>query len=109
MHKVVTAREQTLETDLENPKRKNSGKIKITGKEKKDGWGQFSASFDVACNSKVSDPLFFTISKQDGAKFKPVYKSECRKNSQNDGLNYTTIHSDTDTLANSEPEKQIKF
>jgi len=39
MHKVVTGKNQTLEGALENPKKNMGGKIKITGKEKKDGHG----------------------------------------------------------------------
>jgi hypothetical protein len=39
MHKVVTAKEQTLVGQLENPGKMLGGNIKITGKEKKDGWG----------------------------------------------------------------------
>jgi len=41
MHKLVSARDQTLEIQLKNPKIKNAGAIKITGTEKKEGWGQF--------------------------------------------------------------------
>jgi len=39
LHKVVTGKNQTLEAALENPRKKLGGRIKITGKEKKDGWG----------------------------------------------------------------------
>ena len=39
MHKVVTGKNQTIEEQLENPKKNIGGKIRITGKEKKDGFG----------------------------------------------------------------------
>jgi len=39
MHKLVAARDQTIEAPLTNPKRSKAGSIRISGKEKKEGWG----------------------------------------------------------------------
>jgi len=111
MHKVVTAKDQTVCEPLEKAGKANCGKIKLTATEKKDGWGQISCSFDVSTNCTLTDPLFFTLSKSDESKrnLKVFYKSECRKYGSYNGLNWTTMHTDTDTMANSDNNRQIQL
>jgi len=109
MHKLVAARDTTIEIELTNPKKKNAGSLKITGTEKKEGWGQFSCKFSVSCEINNSNPLFFTVARADpnGSTFKTVYKSECRKAGVKGGLMWTSIMTDTDTLARTEDNCEV--
>ena len=111
MHKLVSAKDQSIEIKLKNSKIKNAGTIKITGTEKKEGWGQSSCKFTVSCGIKNAAPLFFTVSRADenGKTFKITYKSECRKAGSKGGLMWTTIMTDTDTLARSEDNCEVQF
>lgn len=111
MHKLVAARDQTIEAPLTNPKRSKAGSIRISGKEKKEGWGQFSCKYTVSCEINNQDPLFFTVARADenGSTFKTTFKSECRKNGGKGGLMWTTIMTDTDTLARSEDNCEVQF
>lgn len=109
MHKLVSARDQSIEAPLTSPKRSGAGSIKISGKEKKEGWGQFSCKFTVTCEIANPAPLFFTVSRADenGTTFKTTYKSECRRNGGKGGLMWTTIITDTDTLARTEDSCEV--
>jgi hypothetical protein len=109
MHKLVAARDTTLSIELTNPKKKNAGSLKITGTEKKEGWGQFSCKFSVSCEINNNAPLFFTVARADpnGSTFKTIYKSECRKAGVKGGLMWTTIMTDTDTLARTEDNCEV--
>lgn len=109
MHSVVAARDQTVEAPLHNDKKSNSGSIRLTGTEKKDGWGQYSCKFNVSCEIKVEAPLFFTVSRADENKssFKTTYKSECRKNNGRGGLLWNSILTDTDTLARTDDNCEV--
>lgn len=83
----------------------------MSGKEKKEGWGQFSCRFNVSCEINNPAPLFFTVSRADenGSSFKTTYKSECRKNSGKGGLLWTTIMTNTDTLARTEDSFEVQI
>ena len=112
MHRLVAARDQTIENALSNPKMKDCGSIKLTGAEKKEGWGQMSCKFAVSCaDIKIEAPIFFTVSRadQNGSSFKVIYKSECRKKSGKGGLMWTTIMTDTDTLARTEDNCEVQL
>lgn len=61
---------------------------------------------------KREDPLFFTISRADenGTTFKGIYKSECRKNTGKNGdYLFNRVYTDTDTLARSEDNCEIRL
>jgi len=110
LHKLVAAKNQTIEIELVNPKKK-AGSIKISGLEKKEGWGQFSCGFTVSSEKESPKPLFFTVARADasGGGFKVIYKSECRKSGVKSGLMWTRIMTDTDTLARTEDNCEVQI
>ena len=107
----MTARNQQLTRDVANPKRANSGSVTIAAQEKKADYGQISIAFDVSTSAQLSGNIFFMIQKpaknRPGA-VTPIYKSECKK-LINGKISWNTVFSDTDTLADGNPDNDLQF
>jgi len=67
-----------------------------------------SCQFDVRAELSNDNSLFFTVNKQLGkpGEFRPVYKSECKK-SKNKVFAWSSVFTDTDTLADAIPENEV--
>jgi len=77
--------------------------------EKKADYGQFSCSFDVSLDSDLGGNIFIVIQKQKGDqsdKYTPIFKSECKKASKGK-TEWNTVYTDTDTLADSQDDKNL--
>lgn len=93
---------------IQNPSRRNNGKLKIVAEEKKAGVGQ-TASCKFQGEISDSGYLFFIVWKQlSPGKYKPVYKSEIKP--QNRGRqDWNEFKIDTQTLCNADEEQEIKL
>ena len=60
LHQVVTAKDQTMEAPIENPARKNNGKLKVVAEEKKQGASETAV---IKLQGEISDSsyLFFIV------------------------------------------------
>lgn len=109
LHDVVTQMNQELTADLINPAMKDCGKIKIRAQEKKSDYGQIQASFKLEAKLSSSDGShFFVVNKQIDwtDEYRPVIKSECKK-SDGGEFKWNCVHTDTDTLADNEPDHAV--
>lgn len=78
LHQIVTSKDQTFLQPIVNPARKNNGKVKIVGEEKKES-GQ-TAIMKLQGSIDQQGPLFFIVWKQlSPGQFKPVFKSEIQQ------------------------------
>lgn len=65
--------------------------------------------FDVACKLPGKDGnMFFTLNRQlsGPGDYRPVYKSECKR-VVGSSVNWNKVHTDTDTLADADPQKNV--
>ena len=109
--KVVGSRDQCIVGEIlpssTIKKQFKNASMTISATEMKDGYGQmqFSSQLDFEAKSNLHS-IFFTLSKGEGNKQKIVYKSESQKY-KNKGYKFKMILTNTDTLANSDPNTDI--
>ena len=109
LHQVVTGRDQTLVAPLENSERKDNGKIKITGEEKKMSASNQLLLIQLKGNLQTRDYVFFILWKQlSPGQYKPVYKSEI-KIAERGHQNWNQFKIDTQTLCNEDDKQEIKI
>jgi len=109
LHQVVTAVDQQVEFDVQNPARKKNGRVKITAEELSASAGSESAVIQLKGRLPDHGNIFFIIWKQLAPnKYKPVYKSEF-KSTERGCQNWNELAIDTGLLCNQDQEQEIKF
>jgi hypothetical protein len=104
LHQVVTSRDQTLLMPLVNSKRKNNGRVRVTGEEKKMSQKTEIVLLKLKGRLANSGSSFFIVWKNLGPnQWKPVFKSEV-KSSERGCQNWNQFKIDTQLLCNDDED-----